>query len=45
MTTANLFELVELKQDVPNNPMKAGHKGIAQRSHSHIPKIAIPTGC
>ncbi|MEA5618544.1 DUF4926 domain-containing protein [Cronbergia sp. UHCC 0137] len=28
MTTATLFQWVELKQDVPNSPVKAGNKGV-----------------
>jgi hypothetical protein len=28
MTTASLFQWVELKQDVPNSPIKAGDEGV-----------------
>jgi hypothetical protein len=28
MTTASLFQWVELKQDVPNSPVKAGNRGV-----------------
>jgi len=28
MTTATLFQWVELKQDVPNTPIKVSHKGV-----------------
>jgi hypothetical protein len=28
MTTATLFQWVELKQDVPNSPVKVGNKGV-----------------
>ncbi|MBE9007425.1 DUF4926 domain-containing protein [Fortiea sp. LEGE XX443] len=28
MTKVSLFQWAELKQDVPNSPVKAGHKGV-----------------
>ena len=28
MTTASLFQWAELKQDVPNSPVKAGDRGV-----------------
>ncbi|MFN5874113.1 MAG: hypothetical protein ACK44G_16535 [Aphanizomenon sp.] len=28
MTTATLFQWVELKQDVPNSPVKTGNRGV-----------------
>jgi len=34
MTTANLYQLVELKQDVPNSFAKAGHKGLVLDHHN-----------
>lgn len=32
MTTATLFQWVELKRDVPNSPVKAGSKGVVLES-------------
>jgi hypothetical protein len=34
MTTASLFQWVELKQDVPNSPVKAGNRGVVL---DHLP--------